>query len=171
MKMNHLHRVMAVLLICALAFALAACAPEREQAASAVTEVSGEPLATLFFKYSAASAQWLDYFEDYVPEDAETLIELKLTVQNTTDAPQTMYDSDFILRWAEDDFAWMRDAMTEEMYPAQFVLEAGESATYSVLFTVPKAEKLFTLEYTEQFSADGVETQTGATYQIKIVPE
>lgn len=147
------------------------CEKKEEAVQAAVIDVAaGETATTRFFTCSIDSGERLHYYEDYVPEDDEVLVLLHVTLENTTEQAQPMFDSDFTLlpNGAEANAVWMRDAMDDEMYPAEFTLEAGERVQWKMLFTVPSSANAFSLQYKEYYVTEAGEQKTGDTYRLAL---
>lgn len=170
--MKHILRtVVCILLAAGLTLGFSACGREGDAPAElAKTQAAvGENLSTLFFDFTVNKAARVDSYESYPAPEGTQLICATVTVTNTTDAPIAMYDSDFTLAWGDgaDAFAWLFDAFSEAMMPAEGTLNAGESRVYDLLYPVPADQTSFALCYTEVYQDDKGETITGSDFRVE----
>ncbi|MEG2037207.1 MAG: DUF4352 domain-containing protein [Ruthenibacterium sp.] len=168
--MKHsLRRDLCILLASALVLCLLTSCGGKGQKTVQTEAAVGESLSTMFFDFTVNTAQRVASYEDYAPQQPEpALVLLNITVTNTAQKAVTMYDSDFTLAYGDgaQDFAWIYDAFTDAMQPAEETINAGESRTYDLLFPVPQDKTDFVLRYTETYKEDAGEQTTGETFRV-----
>lgn len=163
-------RFTALALACVLLFSLAACNSSPKPEPQTVSGAVNTPMQTTFFTYTVLSAEVVDEYNGYTaPQTDQALALVRVSLQNITDDPQSLYDSDFTLTW-EGGSAWCADSLegAEAMLPKSTELTAGQAAEYALLFVLPQGQTAPALVYTETFASKGSEDAVQSTYTVPL---
>lgn len=155
-------------LACVLLFSLAACNSSPKPEPQTVSGAVNAPMQTTFFTYTVLSAELVDEYNGYTaPQTDQALALVRVSLQNITDDPQSLYDSDFTLTW-EGGNAWCADTIegAEAMLPKSTELATGQAAEYELLFVLPQGQTAPALVYTETFASKGSEDTVQSTYTV-----
>lgn len=130
----------------------------------------GDTLKTEWFSFSVDSAETATEYAGYTPEDGNMLLDLVVTVTNTTDDEIEMYDADFYLDDPADTeyYVFSLDPIDDTMMPLAYPLAPDETVTYHLVFEVSADSEGFKLLYTEE-GVDGSGNEvTGDTYTVDV---
>lgn len=163
-------RVKAIALACVLLLSLAACNSSPKPEPQTVSGAVNEPMQTTFFTYTVLSAEKVDEYNGYTaPQADQSLALVRVSLQNITDDPQSLYDSDFTLTW-DGGSAWCADTIegAEAMLPKSTGLAGGQAAEYELLFVLPQGQTAPALVYTETFASKDSEDAVQSTYTVPL---
>ena len=87
--------------------------------------------------------------------DGEKLVQIDLTVTNTSDRQLTMFAEDFQLQWGDgdEDYGTCLTAVDTDMVPYSYTLEPGNSHSGIMLVEVPEDSMTLTVAYQEMLAS------------------
>lgn len=167
-------KVLSVVLVFALAFALTACSISemgaRSQGENQTEGRIGDTLHTIFFDYTVNSAQWVDEVNGYTASEGNALLDVELTIKNTfkEEIPMGVYD--FQAQWndeAEDAFAFQPEGVSgDNIMPETFNLKRAETVTYHVIYEVPEGSTDLSISTMDYYTNEKGEEVEGDTYFV-----
>lgn len=109
-------------------------------ASSNVQAQAGETVQTALFAFSVSDPQTLETYDGVEVPQGQKLVQVTLTVENTTEAPLPMFAEDFQIQWGDGDtdFGACLAAVDDTMVPYSYEVAPGESYTGAMLVTVPQ---------------------------------
>ena len=131
----------------------------------------GDKVSTMFFEFSVDSAQWVDEVNGYTASEGKVLLETKITMKNITGSAIPMGIYDFQAQWGDDEndeaFTYQSEDITgEDIIPLEFTLEAGESATYRVIFEVPAGSTQLSISTLDYYTDENGDDAEGDVYFV-----
>ncbi len=135
---------------------------------------AGETMHTAFFDYSINDAGLYESYESYEAGDDKYILVVNVTISNPYDYEVTMFDTDFVAIWYENDGYTMPDdddniqypvtadegAVSGKMLESEYTIAAGKSVTGELVYYVARDYYYFSLAYMEEYN-DGT---TGNTF-------
>lgn len=167
-------RWIAVVVAVCMALALAGCGGKS----SGTEGRTGETMETYFFDFTVNSAKLVSSYEGYEPAEGNVMLVVDVTIKNTFNKSIEMYDSDFWLRWGEEDsqaaYAITTDPSTfeeleplgENQLPGTYQMPVNEERTGELVFEVPADCVDFSIWSLEQFDDGTEEGDTGDYYIV-----
>lgn len=146
-------------------FFLALLSGCRQKSAD-VQAQAGQTVSTALFDFTVADPRTLtDYAEIEIPP-GEKLVQMRLTVANTSAQTYTMFAEDFQIQWGNgpEGFGPCLPAVDDRMVPYGYELTPGDSRESLMLALVPEDCTALTVAYAEQ-RADG---QRAAAYFVEV---
>ena len=121
----------------------------------------GDTMWTAFFEFTVQSAEYVDSYAGYEPQEGCRLIDTVIRVRNTFGEELPMYSSDFQIQWGsdvsdvdDDAFDYPIEPLDDTMAPEEYKLPRGGSAEYHHVFEVPQGESDYSISYLEYFEDD-----------------
>lgn len=124
----------------------------------------GDTMKTYFFDFSVNSAYTCASYEGYTPAEGSQMLVTEITVKNTFSEDIEMYDSDFMILWAdESDDAYSLpvtydlpsgETLSQNMLPDVYPLKIKESRSGLLVYEVPTEYKNFSMAYVTVFDDD-----------------
>ena len=118
----------------------------------------GDELANVFFTYRVDKAALADEFDGEKPERGFAFVVAEVTVINTFGEPLPMWADDFVLQWGDgdDEYAYPYPKYTDEQMEEEYMLDADDEVTATLLFEVPLQEGVreYNISYLEYYDDD-----------------
>lgn len=154
----------------------------------------GDVLHTCWFNFAAESAYTCKSYGGYTAPDGWLLLVVRMGIKNTFGRSVDMLDDDFLLWWnddADDAYAWpittaadydddqvhVDSPLSDEMFPATYVLGINETRVGELIFQVPaldadgRENRDFVLNFVEVFDTDNEDERIGDSYYIDFTAE
>lgn len=130
----------------------------------------GEPVSTFFLDFTVDSAKATSSYAGYQPPQGFQLLEVVVTTVNTYDYPIDLYQTDYELRWGNEEetanSAITLQALDETMAPLSQPLATKESVTYHYIYEVPAGISKFRLCYAEQTQDSSGTVKEGPLFTV-----
>ena len=126
----------------------------------------GEPVDTTLFRFSFHDPEILEYYPGIEIPRGRKLLQIWLTIENTSEQAYTMFAEDFQIQWGDesDDFGTcILDAGPCTLQDS-YLLKPGYSQQGTMLFLIPKECAVVTMAY-QEIKASG---KTGDAYFVEI---
>ena len=109
----------------------------------------------ILFDFSIDNVTVTDSYGALTPSDGEKLVQMDLTVTNTSDRQLTMFAEDFQLQWGDgdEDYGTCLTAVDTDMVPYSYTLEPGNSHSGIMLVEVPEDSMALTVAYQEMLAS------------------
>lgn len=121
----------------------------------------GDTMKTYFFDFSVNSAYTCASYEGYTPAEGNQMLVTEITVKNTFSESIEMYDSDFMILWAdESDDAYSLpvtynltsgETLGQNMLPDVYPLKIQGSRSGLLIYEVPIGYTDFSMAYVTVF--------------------
>ena len=135
------------------------------------TGVVGDTMSTTWFDFTvnSVSAYGNEYL-GYIAEHNCRLLVVNITIKNTFDEVNPMYDHDFSLTWGDDYYAYPveeAENLSDDMLPSEYQMNPGDKETGNLLFEIPADETDLKLSYVEIDDADNVFDTFTVSFQVE----
>lgn len=149
-------------IVLTLVLTLFGCNKERK-----IDGKTGETFSTMFFDFVVESAEIVDSYAGYTPEEGNVLLDVVVYSKNTFGEAIPMYISDYILY--TENYYWIAlEALDETMAPETMELADGASMTYHYVFEILADEAIESIVHFEEYiDTDGNE-QEGDTFTVTL---
>lgn len=111
----------------------------------------GEMVSTALFRFSFHDPEVLGEYPGVEIPQGKQLLQVWLTIENTSDQTYTMFAEDFQIQWGprDDDFGTCLLDMGTDTLPDDYSLKPGYSRQGTMLFLIPNECTTVTLAYQE----------------------
>lgn len=152
-------KVLALVLVAALVFALAGCSLFAKKEGGI-----GDTLSTRWFDFTVDSVDVVNSYAGITAEPGYKLVDIVVTETSTVEDDLPMGWFDFMLDDPadEDYYQLPLEQADSSMMPEEFTLTAKETVTYHLLFEVDESSSKLALVFTEYFSDE----DTGDTFTV-----
>lgn len=115
--------------------------------------IVGDTMSTTWFDFTvnSVSAHGNEYL-GYTAERNYRLLVVNVTIENTFDEVNPMFDDDFSITWGDDYYAYpVEDAenLSDDMLPSEYQMNPGDKVTGDLLFEIPASETNLIFSYEE----------------------
>ena len=125
----------------------------------------GETIRTYFFDFRVTEAYLCDDYHGYQPQDGNTLLVVKVDIENLMNSSIPMSDMDFQAQWnddADDAYAWPitmdpetfedRGTYCDAQLPYEYEMAVGEKRSGELVYEVPEGNKDFSISTYDDFA-------------------
>jgi len=118
----------------------------------------GEKFTTVFFSYKVNKAEYAAIFEEVEPFQNYTYLLVDVTLEGVFDKTMPMWTSDFVLRWADDEFGYGYpiEKLANTQIDDSFNLRLGDRVSGLLVYEVPITDEKveYSLSYLEYYADD-----------------
>lgn len=132
----------------------------------------GDTMSTQWFDFTvnSVSAYGNEYL-GYTTERGLRLLVVNVTIENTFDDVNPMFDDDFSISWGGPDGYYdypVTDAesLSDDILPSEYYMNPGDKVTGDLLFEVPAEETDLTISYVEIDDQDNVYDTFNVSFQV-----
>lgn len=168
-----MRKLMAMLLVVCTFFVFTGCSTIKDITASkdgngSIVAVDGyadgrigDTLKNTFFEYTVKSAQYVEEYAGYKPQEGNVLIDTVITTRNVFGEQLDMFAEDYQIQWDKEgdrdnknNYGYPIEAIDDTMIPTQFKLAKGETKEYHCVYEVPTGYTDYSISYLEYFDND-----------------
>ena len=115
-----------------------------------------------YMDVTVKSAKNVSSYGGYSPKNGDTLVDVVLRIENTSEEDILLFDTSFQLQWGEKGFADPLVAVDDHtMAPLETTISVGESTEYHYIYSVPKTVTIMKLCFSDTVPANGAPLPAG----------
>lgn len=124
----------------------------------------GEAVHTTLFDFTVDQAQVVDSYPGVESMAGYKLVQMRLSVTNTSSESYVMFSTDFQIQWNDDEFGTCIPPVDSKMVPFFYMLEPGQTNEGLMLIQVPDNVKTLTVVHQEQLESGAA----GESYFVRL---
>lgn len=135
--------------------------------------IVGDTMSTKWFDFTVNSvSEYGNKYMGFTANHGYRLLVVNVTIENTFDDVNPMFDDDFSISWgnSDDDYDYpVPDAknLSDDILPSEYYMEPGERVTGDLLFEIPADETALTISYVEIDDQDTVYNTYKVSFQVE----
>lgn len=135
------------------------------------TGVIGDTMSTAWFDFTvnSVSAYGNEYL-GYTADHNYRLLVVNVTIENTFDEVNPMFDQDFTITWGDDYHAYpveQGENLSDDMLPSEYQMNPGDKETGNLLFEIPAGETDLKFSYVEVDDEDNIYDTFTVSFQVE----